>query len=994
MGFPGRDGVVRFRILGPLEVWTGEEWRGIGAPKWRSLLAALLLNLGQPVSADRLITELWGDDAPESAANLLSVYVLRLRRLLGDAEGRFLTTRAPGYQLLLAPADLDARRFEALVKQGRQSLAARDPRQAASLLTEALGLWHGSALADVPPSALVTAEAARLEEARLTAQELRAEAEIGCGLPAQVVPELRRLISDQPLREELWGLLMRALDGAGRHAEAIAAYGQARQAIATELGVDPGPELQRLYQTMLTPGAGPPRQRAPGSAAAALARYPDAPEPARYPAVPPPAAYPESLTAYPPAPSPTADRGPAGRLPAPRVPAQLPADVGDFTGRVRHLNQLRRLLLAPQAPDNPAAVAVAVVAGAGGLGKTALAVHAAHAMRPSFSDGQLYVNLFGATQQPLPADEVLARFLRDLGMHPSRIPVGDEERAACYRTALTGRKMLIVLDDARDAAQVRPLLPGSASCAVTVTSRHRLPDLAGSRLVDLDVLDDEESRRLFTRIVGAERAEAEPGAVSDVLAACAGLPLAIRIAGARLTARRGWSVRTLAGRLADQRRRMDEFTAGDLAVRACFQVSFGALPGPERPDGPDPAHVFGLLGVWQGPSIGLPAAAALLGQPEEAVADALEVLVDAHLLDSPAPDRYRFHDLLRAYAHERALAQEPAQAIDDAVRRVLTWYLLTADAAAAAVSPQRNPVPLAPPEPGSEPLTFSTAEEALDWFERERANLVAATRQAASQGLHDIAWKLPVAAMICFDLRGYRAEWITTHRIALTSARELGDRIGEARVLNNLGIVLGEQRAEDASGYFRQALAIYREMGDRRGQAQATNNLAFSYRFLGRHEDAAAALLAALDLQREVGARRGEAIALCNLGESYLDLGRYEEAVARSQEALAVGREIGVVRLEGYALYNIGRAYLELGSSKAAGLLEQALAIHRGAGDKYGEAQDLQQIGIAHAQAGRGVQARGAWVSARAIFESLGDDKQAEELSSHLRELGAEPAQA
>jgi len=969
---------VRFRILGPLEIWTGQDWRGIGAPKWRSLLAALLLNPDQAVSADRLIAELWGDEPPESAPNLLSVYVLRLRRLLGDAQGTVLSTRAPGYQLRLNPDDLDARSFEELVLQGRQALGAGDPQRAAMVLTEALGLWRGTALADVPPSVLVAAEARRLEEARLMAAELRAEADLGCGHHAQLIPELRRLVADQPLREELWSLLIRALDGAGRHAEAVAAYGQAREVIADELGVDPGAELQRLYQSLLAAEPVPTRRppdRGPGPGAA---RYRPAAVPAAWWAADP------------------AEQRLAAGLPAsPPVPAQLPADLADFTGRGRLVAQLRGLLTQTQQSENAAAVPVIVVAGAGGLGKTALAVHAAHALRPAFPDGQLYVSLLGASQQPLPPDEVLARLLRDLGVPGTRIPVGQEERAALYRTCLAGRQLLILLDDAKDAAQVRPLLPGTASAAVIVTSRHRLADLAGSRLLDLDVLDDDEARLLFTRMIGAERAGAEPGPVAEVLTVCAGLPLAIRIAGARLTARRGWSVQTLAARLADQRRRMDELTAGDLAVRACFQVSFDALPRPAQPGGADPAHVFRLLGVWQGPSIGLSAVAALAGQPEETVADALEVLVDTNLLDCPAPDRYRFHDLLRAYAAGRAQADEPPGDVQDAIRRVLTWYLRAADAAGAAVSPHRNPVPLEPPEPGTEPPSFAGADDALGWCEVERANLVAATRQAAQQGLHDIAWKLPVAAMMCFELHGYRAEWLTTHRIALASARESGDRPGEARVLNNLGIVLGEQRADDAIGYFERALAIYREIGDRRGQAQVTNNLAFSYRFLGRHQDAATALLAALDLQREVGARRGEAIALCNLGESYLDLGQYAEAIATSEQALAVAREIGAVRLEGYAQYNLGRAQLELGSAgMAIRLLEQALAIHREAGDKYGAAQDLQQIGLAHVRTGNVEEARTAWLRARDTFESLGDQKQLQELRSHLVELGAEPAQA
>src|SRR5580692_11351089 len=537
-GGPGRGCMLRFRVLAPLEVWTGQDWSGIGAPKWRALLAVLLLSQGQAVSTDRLIAELWGDRPPERAANLVSIYVLRLRRVIGDRAGHLLTTRAPGYQLRLQPGELDAEQFHALA--------------------EALALWRGRALADVPPFALVTAEAERLEESRLSTLELRIEADLGCGMHAQLVPELRRLLSDQPLRERLWGLLVRALDAAGRHAEALAAYGQAREVIAEELGVDPGPELQRLYQALLTADLVPRQQRAAPAAASPAAAAPAA------------ASREGEMAAG------RVSRRPGAGSSLRRVPAQLPADVADFTCREANLDQLCAAMSEAGRRDNPA-VAVAVVAGAPGLGKTALAIHAAHALRRDFPDGQLYVSLRGGSEQPVPADEVLARFLRDLGVDGARIPVDAEERAALYRTRLAERQMLIVLDDARNAAQVRPLLPGTGSCAVIVTSRHRLSDLAGSRLIDLDVLDDAEATELFIRIIGAERADAEPDAVRDVVAVCAGLPLAIRIAGARLAARRGWKIRSLASRLADQRRRIDEFVAGDLAVRACFQVSFDAL---------------------------------------------------------------------------------------------------------------------------------------------------------------------------------------------------------------------------------------------------------------------------------------------------------------------------------------------------------------------------------------------------------------------------------
>jgi DNA-binding SARP family transcriptional activator len=990
---------VRFRILGPLEVWTGQDWSGIGAPKWRSLLAVLLLNQGHAISTDKVIAELWGDDPPDRAANLVSVYVFRLRRVLGDRHGRLLMTRAPGYQLLLDPGDLDAERFETLVAEGRAALAATSPRRAADVLAEALGLWRGSALADVAPSPLVTAEASRLEESRLAALELRIDADMGCGQGAQLVPELRRLLADQPLREHLWSLLIRALDGAGRHAEALAAYGQARQAIADELGVDPGQELQRLYQQMLAADT-VARHRPAGPVAAPPGQAPARQAPARRPAAPA-AGPPAAASAGPPGsparsgvPGGTAHRRAVAGSSSRRPPAQLPADVADFTGRESDVEQLSAMVSEARRRESPA-VAVAVVAGAPGLGKTALAIHAAHALRRDFPDGQLYASLHGGSEQPVPPDEVLARFLRDLGVDGARVPVDAEERAALYRTRLAERQMLILLDDASDAAQVRPLLPGTGSCAVIVTSRHRLSDLAGSRLIDLDVLADAEAAELFTRIVGAERVGAEPEAVRDVLAICAGLPLAIRIAGARLAARRGWSIRTLAGRLADQRRRVDEFAAGDLAVRACFQVSFDTLPHRAGHDGADPAHVFRMLGVWRGPFIGVPAATALTGDPADSVADALEVLVDAHLLESPVPDRYQFHALLGAYAADRARADEPPQPVEDAVRRVLGWYLRTADAAASVVAPYRERVPLGPAEPGTEGLAFGTAEQALGWSEQERANLVSATRQAASAGLHDVAWKLPVAAAVCFDRHGYRTEWLATHRIALASVRELGDRRGEAWVLNNIGMVLGQQRENDAVGYFEQALAILRQTGDRPDLARTTNNLAFCYLVLGRPEEAVEALLDALALQRELGLRYGEGVALCNLAEAYLELGRDADAIACAQQALIIVREVGSLRYEGYALANLGRAHLDLGHpGEAAGLFEQSLSVHRAAGDRYGEAQVLQYIGSAHALAGRHGEARGALARAHSLFEALGEDERAAALSAQLAELGAGPGVA
>ena len=949
---------MRFRLLGPLEVRAGEDWQGIGAPKWRSVLAVLLIRAGQIVPADVLINEVWGDAPPAKATNLISIYVLRLRRLLGDADSTLLVTRAPGYQLRIGAADCDAQVFEAMVRDGRRALAAGDAEEAATQLAEALALWHGSPLADVPPTPLVEAEAERLTELRLDATELRIRAELACGGYAQVIPELRRLLAGHPLREGLWLLLMQALDGAGRHAEALEAYSQARSAISDELGVDPGAELRRFYADLLAKDD-------------LLAQDDDAPG---------------SISAA----TVTARAGPAGSAPAPAeppvlrpvpVPAQLPADVADFTGRDDQVRHLAGLLSGTAQNGESGAVRIALVAGAGGLGKTSLAVHAAHRVRGGFPDGQLYVDLLGASAQPLSAADVLARFLRDLGVDGREIPLDEDERAARFRTILAGRRMLIVLDNARDAAQVRSLLPGTASCAVLVTTRSRMPDLASIKLVDLDVLDDDEALTLFARVVGDERAAAEPEATAELLLACAGLPLAIRICAARLAARSGWTIRAMANRLRDEHRRLDELKVGDLAVRASFQVSFDSLPASAQPDGITPADAFRLLGLWSGPSISSPAAAALFGTPEYSAAASLEVLVDAHLLESKTPDRYQFHDLLRVYSSERAVADLSGPARDAAIGRLLRWYMRTADAAATAVTPNRYNIPLDIADGDPVPLSFSGTDDALSWYDDERANLVAATRQASASGLHETAWRLPAPLFGLVNARGNWTDLVTTHRIALDSARHEGNRRGEAWVLNTLGEALGMIGDSEAIGCLEQALEISREAGDRRGESRAANNLADAYTRLGRTEEAIDLLRRALDLNREVGHRYGEGVNLVNLGDALLDLNRADEALDYLQQARRTFAEIEEVDGAGYALWCLGRCYLSMGrDADALDHLRQALASHQTSGNRQRQAATLRLLGRAQARSGLAAEARESWAQAAAIFDDLGDSDQAAEI--------------
>ncbi|MBO0801826.1 MAG: tetratricopeptide repeat protein [Nocardiopsaceae bacterium] len=1068
---------MRFRMLGSLEVWSDGGWVGISAGKWRSLLACLLLKAGQIVPTDTLIDELWGDVPPPTANNLVSIYVHRLRGVIGDSEGRVLAYRAPGYQLRIGDGETDLSRFEALVGDARAALAGGDAVTGATLLSEAEGLWRGRFLADVPRTALVDTESERAAELRLAATELRIGAALECGRHAEVVPELRSLTAGHPLREGLWLLLIRALDGAGRHAEALEAYGQARTVISDELGVDPGPELQALYAELLAADAASrvPPQRPPSCPPPDASSAPTATPVVR--ATPAPGGLAPGDTAPGGTSGPRAStgaealpgeraRGVGGRTQAPGVNggpktgedaarrgtghrdadgasvgaaqgmialgefaddtpnavtgnaadsgdtdgltadgapadgpsggvspaeetlpqlAQLPADIEDFTGRSEEVRHLCSMLTRPDAASGPGAVRIAVVAGTAGLGKTTLAVHSAHQISDLFPDGQLYVDLSGASTQPAAPAEVLARFLRDLGVDGDKIPAGEDERAALYRTRLTGRRVLVMLDDARDAAQVWPLLPGTASCAVLVTTRNRAMALASTRLVDLNTLSDSEALELFIRLVGDGRPAAEPDATAEVLLACAGLPLAIRICAARLAARRQWKVATMASRLRDSRRRLDEMRAGDLEVRASFQVSYDALRTTRQRV--DPARVFRLLGLWQGRTISLPAAAALVGAREGEVATVLERLVDVNLLESPAPDRYQLHDLLRVYAAERAEAEEPEDDRAAAIERLLWWYVATAEAAAEISSPRRYHIRFDPPS-STEPLDFGGVEDAFEWYDGERGNVVAATRQASSAGLDEVGWRLPAALFPVFNRRGNWADCATTHRIALDSARNAGNRQGEGWVEHNLGLALARMRENEGLGHLERALAIRREISDIEGESQAALNIAGAYYQLEGPQAALKHMLGCLDVVRRVGEPGDDATALSNLGRVYLELDRLDEAEECFRQVMAILSDIAEPYVEGHAMCNLGRVYLGQGRLvEADEVIREAVMMHRSVGDQVGEAEALKFLGHVQRDLGQLTDARNSWTVALRILGDLGETEQAREIETELASL-------
>ena len=920
----------------------------------------LLLNHGQVVSTERLTDELWGDAPPAKPANLVATYVHRLRGLIGDPDGRVLVTRAPGYRVVVDGDELDAVRFTRLVAAGRRALADGAAARAVELLSEALDLFRGPPLADVPFSDLMATEANRMEESRVAALGLRIEAEIESGDAAGTVAELRRLTTDHPLREELWALLMRALCAAGRQAEALEAYERARSVIGDELGVDPGPGLRQLHQEILEADARPAARPArPAGAAARRARH----------------------------------RKPRGQA-SPAL-SQLPADVPDFTGRADQVEYLCRLFsAAPAGGDDTGAVVVSLIAGAGGLGKTTLAVHVAHQLRAQFPDGQLYVDLRGASDRRPRLPMCSRGSSASSASTAIRFPPARTSGPDSTGPGSPGGGCSIVLDDARDAAQARPLVPGSVSCGVLVTSRNLMPDLVGGRLVDLDVLDTAEARALLAKIVGTGPAGRRAG---RHLIVCSPPARGFRLpSGSPGSASRDGP----AGRSRRSRKRWPMSAAGSTSSRQatspCEHASRSASTACPPPAGaggregapPDPARTFRLLGLWHGPFISLPAAASLLAEPEDRAADSLETLVDAHLLQSLAADRYRLHDLLRVYAAEKAEAQETKQDRDEAVLRVLTWYLHTAEAAGRVISPQHARVPLGDACLVRPALAFASLEQALDWCESARANLVAAAGQAASGNMHEIAWKLPAAMMSFFYRRGHWADWVATHESGLHSARVLGDRMAEAWMLNNLGMAFGLQRKEQAVGCFEESLAIYLEIGDPPGQARAANNVAQACLRVRRFPQALEAARRSLAVQRQAGDRYGEGIALGNLGDACRALARLDEAIGHLEQALDIFRELGDEHSQADSLSDLGDVYLTMGRlDDAQGCLRASLTIWRAHGERYGQAATLGRLGRAQKQAGRLAEARELLSEAHFILTELGDLGQAAEVEAELAEL-------
>jgi DNA-binding SARP family transcriptional activator/tetratricopeptide (TPR) repeat protein len=911
-----------FAILGPLLVHDGETSVDVAKGRQRALLAALIMHTGGAVSADALVEVAWDGSPPPGADVTLRSHVLRLRRALGPRAGARLVTRHPGYLLQARDDEVDLLRFRGLCRNGGTALREKAWERADRLLGEALSLWRGPPLADILSEQLLREEGPGLEELRLQAEEWRTDAGLHLGRHDELIPGLRYLVAQHPLRERFHGQLMLALYRCGRQAEALAAYQRARGILVGELGTEPGPELQKLHQNILT-----------ADPALTLA---DAPSP--------------QVT--------------SAQL---AVPRELPATVRHFTGRSDELAALTRML-----EGAPSTMMISAIGGTAGVGKTALAVYWGEQVADRFPDGQLYVNLRGYDPaQPMAATDALAAFLRSLGVPGRDIPPEADERAARYRSLLVGKQMLVILDNARSAEQVRPLLPGSSACTVLVTSRDALAGLVardGATRLDLDVLSRQEAIALLRALIGA-RTDAEPEAAAELADQCCRLPLALRVAGELAASRPDVPLAELVRELADLRTRLDLLTAGEdprTKVGTVFSWSYRHLDFED-------ARAFRLLGLHPGPDVEPYATAALTGTTVEQARQMLDVLARAHLIQTASACRYRMHDLLRGYACGLAATMDGDQDHPAALTRLFDHYLYTAAVAMETLYPgeQHRRLWILPPASPAPPVTGNATARA--WLDAERATLVAVTAHSAAYGWPDHAIRLADVLFRYLDIGGYFSEAITVHGHARRAASQIGDHAAEASALNSLGLAnLAQGSYQQASRLHREALSLARGTRDNAEQARAIGNLGIADYQQGRYQSAARYLRRALVLYRQLGDKVGEGRQLQNLGVIEERQGRYDEATCRYQEVLALSREIGDRIGELRGLANLGCAQVGLGQyQQATECLHQSLALAREIGDRSSAAHALSYLGAAEKQLARYQESIAHYTQALAMFRQF-----------------------
>jgi DNA-binding SARP family transcriptional activator len=913
---------VQVRLLGPVEVVVDGQARPLAGLRRKAVLAVLALYRGAIVGTDRLVDVVWGEHAPPTVGNTLQRHISYLRQVLGDRA--VILARPPGYVLDLGPDGTDVQVAERLIRRARQ---ATDGPERVRQLQAALDLWRGRSLADVTELPWLEEQAHQLEQLWREAKRGLIDARLALGEHAALATEIEWLAAEYPLDEQFHGQWILALYRTGRQAEALAAYDRLRRALDEELGIVPGQPLRDLYASIL-------RQ-----------------DPVLDPA-PPPVQVRDSP-----------------------VPAQLPPAVPSFAGRERELAEL-----------DAVRSGIAVLSGTAGVGKTALAVHWAHRVTDLFPDGQLYVNLrgFDPGGSVTGSAEAVRGFLDALGVPPEKIPPGLDAQAARYRSLMADRRMLVLLDNARDAEQVRPLLPGAPGCLVLVTSRNQLASLVaveGARPLTLDRPDAEDCRRMLSNRVGADRVAAEPDAVAGIVVGCDRLPLALAVVAARAAAYPQFRLATLAAELGGgvSSDRLDALAAGDAAtdVRAVFSWSYQALSA-------GAARLFRLLGLHGGPDVSAAAAASVAGVPPREVRPLLAELAQAHLIVEHVPNRYTFHDLLRAYALEQF---EPDAEREAAAGRALDHYLHAAFDAALVLNPHRQAIALAGPRPGVTPEHLTDRREALAWFAAEHRILLAAVDRAARTGLDPQVWQLAWTLTTYLNRQGHWADWAATWQAAVDAARRLADPTLAAPAHRGVAwAYLRQGRHGEAGTELKVALDWYQRLGDLVGQADTRLDLGWACTVEDRHHEALEHAREALDLYRAAGHRAGQAVALNNIGMAYAELGEYRAGLVASEQALVLHQQIGDPDQEAGAWDSVGYAHHHLGDhARATTCYRKAIDLYRELGDRYEEAKTLTHLGDTHRAAGDSGAARDAWQEALAILVDL-DHADADQVRARLGE--------
>ncbi|WP_328581023.1 AfsR/SARP family transcriptional regulator [Streptomyces sp. NBC_00370] len=971
---------MRFTVLGPVRAWRGEAEIQLGPPKQRALLALLLVRTGQPVAVHEIVDVLWGEDPPDSAVNVVHRHVGALRRLLepglpSRSASRLLVRGSGGYRIDVGPDSLDLLRFRALRAEAGVLAESGEPAKSAGLLIEALALWRGPAAAGTAPQvrAHPVFVAVDREHPAVVKQASEMALAAGAGLTERVLVILRQAAAHHALDETLQARLILVLAATGHQAEALDVYQAVRSRLADELGLDPGPELraaqQRVLRQSLSGPAGEghadgvPAARSDDSGAGAVGR--------------------------------DSDEAPAVRAPyAPRVrPAQLPPDHPAFTGRRAELARSQALL--PPDGAQLAPVVISTIGGMAGVGKTTLAVHWAHAIAHRFPDGQLYVNLrgFHATGSIMSPADAIRTLLDAFGLPPHRIPAGLDAQVALYRSLLAGRRVLVLLDNARDTEQVRPLLPGAPGCLAIVTSRNQLHGLIageGAHPVALGLPDEREAREFLVRRLGAERVAAEPQAADEIVALCGRLPLALAIACARAAVNPGFTLASVAAELRESHGSLAAFTGSDPVTdaRSVFSWSYRTLS-------PGAARLFRLLALHPGPECSVNAAASLAGRPAAETRALLAELVMAQLLTEHAPGRFASHDLLRAYAAELAARHDADDRCGEARGRLLDHYLHSAHAADTLLAPHRERLTLAQPRPGADPERFPGQREALDWLESERTVLLTAVEQDARSEGGPHAWQLAATLELFLDRHGRWQEQLAMQSASVTSAQRLGDVRGQAHAHRAVGFVSGRlDRPEAAHEHLARALELFGEIGDLSGQGRVHRYLAFLANRAGRHTDALDHYRQARELYRATGWRSGEASIHNEVGWTHILLGSYDEALTQCRLSLALHQEIGDRNGEAAAWDSLGYAYHHLGRyEEALAGYAHALDLYREIRDGYLEADTLVHIGDSHAAAGDPDLAAAAWRPALDILNGF-DHPDAEDITDKLRQLEASGAAA